>query len=101
MRLGGRAGTSQRHCSTRVYQYQVLGLAYGPQECADATGGDRLSKSGPAFLGPVCQSRYQVLVYPRTAVALGCARASWRSEGPARAGPSLTLRTTTGEPHAS
>src|SRR5258705_2661923 len=46
MRLGGRAGTAKRHCSTRVggdshcstrvYQYRVLGLAYGPQECADA-----------------------------------------------------------------
>src|SRR5258705_7654625 len=53
------------------------------------TGGDRLSKRGPAFLGAVCQSEYLVLVYPRTAVALGCARASsqfhsrtvWRSGG--------------------
>src|SRR5258705_5518910 len=79
-----RPERTKRHCSTRVYQYQVLGLAYGPQECTDATGGDRLANSPPHSSGRECRSQYQVLVLPaycsgpRRGRVLRCA-----SEGPA------------------
>src|SRR5258705_12085869 len=39
------------HCSTRVYQYQVLGLAYGPQECRAAFGESGAASSRPRIPG--------------------------------------------------
>src|SRR5258705_4849339 len=80
MRWGGRgwgetATAVRGYTSTRYSDWHTA-----PRNARTPTGGDRLSNSDPAFLGLVCQSRYQVLVYPRTAVA---------APG---AGPSLRLR---------
>src|ERR1700738_2219714 len=70
--------------STRVVQYLVPGLAYGPQEGGAAfwrgiparrssltlrggqSGRAPSSTSSPAFVGAGCRSRYLVLNYPRT-----------------------------------
>src|SRR5258705_11506695 len=68
-----------------------------PRNARTPTGGDRLSKRGPAFLGPVCQSWYCVLVYPRTAVALGRARVLPLRRHFSRTGPAAGCR----EPQAA
>src|SRR5258705_2969823 len=54
---------------------------YSDWHTGPRNAGPRLESRSPpvgvrAFLGAVCQSKYLVLVYPRTAVALGRARAS-------------------------
>jgi len=64
-----------------VYQYEYSDWHTAPQECTDAKLARPTLQNDPAFLGLVCQSRYQVLVYPRTAVA-----------APVRGLPSTSLR---------
>src|SRR5258705_7646221 len=83
MRLGGRAGTAKRHCSTRVDQYQVLGLAYGPQECTDADWRRPTLQTRPGIPG----AGMPILV-PGTGIPAYCG-------GCPRCGSFAALRTTT------
>src|SRR5258705_5668292 len=95
----GTATEVRGYTSTKYLDWHTA-----PRNARTPTGGDRLSKSDPAFLGPVCQSSYQVLKYPRTAVAVpgagpsrrlrsGQALRSGRQRGARR--PPQRVRTTT------
>src|SRR5258705_2396865 len=86
---------TESHCSTRVYQYLVPRLAYGPQECGVAFGKSVPPIDVRAFLGAVCQSEYSVLLYPRTAVAVPGAGPSLRSGRQPTCRAFAALRTTT------
>src|SRR5258705_8992941 len=70
MRLGGRAAQPRATAVRGYTSTEYSDWHTTPRNARTPTGGDRLSKRGPAFLGPVCQSQYLVLVYPRTAVAV-------------------------------
>ena len=97
------AGTGDSHRSTRVDQYQVLGLAYGPQECTDADWRRPTLQKRPGI--PGAGMPVQVLGTGLPAYCGGCPRcrsfASLRTtrrcgsfpSAPLRAGASL--RTTT------
>jgi len=56
----------QIRCSTQVYKYLVLGLAYGPQECADARP-RRLPPPPPAPDSASSRCRRRAAIHPHAA----------------------------------